>query len=190
MSRDGNRRRVLSYEERVLWTTVTKAIEPLRAPAQDAPDADGEPATKNAEPARPAAEPRKASPPLAPQKPLPPPLAPPLTPLGRRLKQRVARGKQAIDARLDLHGLTQTQAHAALLRFLRNAHARDARLVLVITGKGQRSEGERERGVLRRHVPQWLGLPEFRSFVVGFEDAHVAHGGEGALYVRLRRARD
>jgi DNA-nicking Smr family endonuclease len=62
-------------------------------------------------------------------------------------------------------------------------------LVLVITGKGQRGEGEgeRERGVLRRHVPQWLGLPEFRTFVVGFEDAHVAHGGEGALYVRLRR---
>ncbi len=65
----------------------------------------------------------------------------------------------------------------------------------MITGKGSkelgvRGEGDRERGVLRRHVPQWLGLPEFRSFVVGFEDAHVAHGGEGALYVRLRRARD
>ena len=61
--------------------------------------------------------------------------------------------------------------------------------MLVITGKGARVEGERERGVLRRHVPQWLGLPEFRAYVVGFEDAHVAHGGEGALYVRLRRAR-
>jgi len=184
MSRDGNRRRVLSYEERVLWTTVTKAIEPLRVPARLAPDQDGAAATQIAKPARPAAGPKKASPPLAPEKPAPPPLAP----LGRRLKQRVARGKQAIDARLDLHGLTQSEAHAALLRFLRSASARDARLVLVITGKGARGEGERERGVLRRHVPQWLGLPEFRSFVVGFEDAHVAHGGEGALYVRLRRA--
>ena len=82
----------------------------------------------------------------------------------------------------------------ALLRFLRNAHARDARLVLVITGKGSiklgaRGEGDRERGVLRRQVPQWLALPEFRSLVLGFEDAHVTHGGEGALYVRLRRAR-
>jgi DNA-nicking Smr family endonuclease len=57
--------------------------------------------------------------------------------------------------------------------------------VLVITGKGGRSDGA--RGVLRRQVPQWLGLPEFRAYVVGFEDAHVAHGGEGALYVRIRK---
>jgi DNA-nicking Smr family endonuclease len=108
-----------------------------------------------------------------------------LAALGRRLRGRVARGKQAIDARLDLHGLTQSEAHGALLRFLRNATARDARLVLVITGKGRGGE----IGVLRRHVPQWLGLPEFRAFVIGFEDAHIGHGGEGALYVRLRRAR-
>jgi DNA-nicking Smr family endonuclease len=185
-SRDGNRRRVLSYEERVLWTTVTKAIEPLRASAQAAPEPDDAAAIDIATPARPPVGPKKAAPSPAPPKPAPPLL----TALGRRLKQRVARGKEAIDARLDLHGLTQTQAHAALLRFLRSAHARDARLVLVITGKGQRSDNERERGVLRRHVPQWLGLPEFRGFVIGFEDAHVAHGGEGALYVRLRRARD
>jgi DNA-nicking Smr family endonuclease len=123
---------------------------------------------------------------------LPPPqaVAPPLwplAPLGRRMKRSVARGKKAIDARLDLHGLTQAQAHTALLRFLRAASARDARLVLVITGKGRRGEAD-ERGVLRRQVPQWLGLPEFRLYVVGFEDAHTAHGGEGALYVRVRRA--
>ena len=106
------------------------------------------------------------------------------------MKQRVARGKEAIDARLDLHGLTQAQAHSALLHFLREASARGARLVLIITGKGTRAEGRGERGVLRRQVPQWFGLPEFRVFVIGFEDAHVAHGGEGALYVRLRRARN
>ena len=79
------------------------------------------------------------------------------------MKRGVARGKQAIDARLDLHGLTQSEAHGALLRFLRNAHARDARLVLVITGKGRGAEP----GVLRRQVPQWLGLPEFRSLICG-----------------------
>jgi DNA-nicking Smr family endonuclease len=183
--RDRGRRRFLSYEERVLWTTFTKAIAPLRAAARLAPEAEGEPATETAKPARPAARPRKASPPLAPHRPAPPPQAPPLTPLSRRMKRGVARGKQAIDARLDLHGLTQSEAHGALLRFLRNAHARDARLVLVITGKGRGGEP----GVLRRQVPQWLGLPEYRALVVGFEDAHVAHGGEGALYVRLRRAR-
>jgi DNA-nicking Smr family endonuclease len=84
-----------------------------------------------------------------------------------------------------LHGFTQHEAHAALLRFLRNAVERDAHLVLVITGKGRGGE----IGVLRRQVPQWLGLPEFRALVVGFEDAAIAHGGEGALYVRLKRGR-
>ena len=185
--RDGGRRRGLTYEERVLWTTVTKAIKPLRTNARAALDAEGEVIPEIPKPGRPVARPTKAAhaPPPAPHKQAPPPLAPPLAPLGRRMKQRVARGKQAIDARLDLHGLTQSEAHADLLRFLRNASVRDARLVLVITGKGRGGEP----GVLRRQVPQWLGLPEFRSLVIGFEDAHAAHGGEGALYVRVRRAR-
>ena len=103
------------------------------------------------------------------------------------MRTRVARGKEAIDGRLDLHGLTQSEAHTALLRFLRTATARDARLVLVITGKGGRGEGE--RGILKRQVPQWLSLPEFRTLIIGFEQAHVAHGGEGALYIRVRRTR-
>jgi DNA-nicking Smr family endonuclease len=101
------------------------------------------------------------------------------------MKQRVARGKEAIDARLDLHGYTQDEAHSALLRFLRSANARDARLVLVITGKGRGGE----IGVLRRQVPNWLALPEFRALVIGYEDAAITHGGEGALYVRVRRTR-
>ena len=184
MSRDGNRRRVLTQDERVLWTIVTQSIAPLRARTPDQPDDDSaaEAPEPSAKPARAAKRATKAAPAA-----LPPPKqsAPPLAPLGRRMRARVARGKQAIDGRLDLHGLTQSEAHSALLHFLRNAIARDARLVLVITGKGRGGEP----GVLRRHVPQWLGLPEFRALVIGFEDAHVAHGGEGALYVRLRRAR-
>src|SRR5665647_1876183 len=185
MSHDGKRRRGLSYEDRVLWTTVTKAIKPLRARPLIAPDAhdDGE-AARPPKPAPPAKRAAKAAPALAARTPPQPP-APPLAPLGRRMKQRVARGKESIDARLDLHGLTQHEAHGELLRFLRHANARDARLVLVITGKGRGGE----IGVLRRQVPQWLGLPEFRSLVVGFEDAAIAHGGEGALYVRVRRSR-
>ncbi len=178
-----NRRRALSYEERVLWATFTKTIEPLRVATALAPDEGDDAETHVAKPTRQAARPKKAvhvSPPAAAK-----PAAPPLAPLGRRMKQRVARGKEAIDGRLDLHGYTQSEAHAALLRFLRNAHARDARLVLVITGKGRGGEP----GVLRRQVPQWLSLPEFRTLVIGFEDAHITHGGEGALYVRVRRAR-
>jgi len=176
-----SRRRVLSYEERVLWTTVTKAIAPLRASPLPSGEVDARSASGEGlkpheahEPPLPKGERERAA-----------PSAPPLTPLGRRMTQRVARGKEKIDARLDLHGLTQSEAHGDLLRFLRNAHARDARLVLVITGKGRGPEP----GVLRRQVPQWLGLPEFRALVIGFEDAHANHGGEGALYVRVRRTR-
>ncbi|MGA7490539.1 MAG: Smr/MutS family protein, partial [Xanthobacteraceae bacterium] len=101
--------------------------------------------------------------------------------------QRLARGSEAIDTRIDLHGKTQGQAHAALLRSLRRAQQEGARFVLVITGKGRTGDDASERGVLRRQVPQWLRLPEFRAYVVGFEAAHVGHGGEGALYVRIRR---
>ncbi len=186
-TRDRNRRRVLTSDERVLWSTVTKSIAPLRDGMLQADEEIGEAATEPAP--RPSAKPRAAKPekfkPFATLEPKPKP--PPLAPLDRRLKKRVARGREPIDARIDLHGLTQAQAHAALSRFLHQASVREARLVLVITGKGKPGEGE--RGVLRRQVPQWLGLPEFRALVVGFEDAHIAHGGEGALYVRLRRTR-
>jgi DNA-nicking Smr family endonuclease len=180
-SRDGSRRRVLTSDERVLWKTFTRSIEPLRASTLVVLEPETEAAETALAAARPAKRAEARAP--APAAPVPPALAP----LGRRLRTRVARGKEAIDARLDLHGLTQAQAHSALLHFLRNASAREARLVLVITGKGGRGEGE--RGVLKRQVPQWLGLPEFRAFVVGFEDAHIADGGEGALYVRIRRTR-
>jgi DNA-nicking Smr family endonuclease len=181
--RDGSRSRGLSQEERVLWTTVTRSIAPMRDRAM--PDIDIEVDAEKPRPARPA-------------KPVEPPVsveaeaAPALAPLGRRMRRSVARGKETIDARLDLHGLTQAQAHSALLRFLRDASARGARLLLVITGKGAKNLGSRdgERGVLKRQVPQWLALPEFRSLVVGYEDAGIRHGGEGALYVRLRRSRD
>jgi len=180
--RDGSRRRVLSQDERVLWSTVTRSIAPLR---DGALEPDIETVLALMEKPRPAARKPKPVAVPAPAKSAPPPS---LTPLSRRMRRSVARGKEAIDARLDLHGLTQSEAHAALLRFLRQASAREARLVLVITGKGGR--GDSERGVLKRQVPQWLALPEFRSFVIGYEDASVRHGGEGALYVRLRRTRD
>jgi DNA-nicking Smr family endonuclease len=112
---------------------------------------------------------------------------PPLAPLGRRERSQLSRGRKDIDARLDLHGMTQTRAHHALFAFLQRANSDGLTFVLVITGKGRVSAAESERGVLRRQVPQWLSLPEFRALVVGFEEAHIGHGGEGALYVRVRR---
>jgi DNA-nicking Smr family endonuclease len=114
---------------------------------------------------------------------------PPLVSLDRRERSRLSRGRSEIDARIDLHGMTQLRAHRALLDFLQRAHSDGLTFVLVITGKGTIGAGNSERGVLRRQVPQWLSLPEFRALVVGFEQAHLGHGGEGALYVRIRRTR-
>ena len=117
--------------------------------------------------------------------------APPLAPIERRLKRELARGRGAIDAALDLHGLTQAEAHQALRGFLRHSQARGARLVIVVTGKGgpldEPGAWPHERGVLRRLAPHWLREPDLRSVVLGFEEAGRAHGGSGALYVRLRR---
>ena len=132
--------------------------------------------------------------PAVPPKPVParavpaPKSPPPLAPLGRRERSKLSRGKQEIDARLDLHGMTQTRAHRVLFSFLQRAHSDGCTFVLVITGKGK-AGSDGERGVLRRQVPHWLSLPEFRALVVGFEEAHIGHGGEGALYVRVRRSR-
>jgi DNA-nicking Smr family endonuclease len=194
-------RRRITDDEHAVWTGFTRSIEPLRkkrgtVPAVERDTAD---ASKIAVPAgdRPqdrgsqASEPTTRPPDPGSSRQQIPPSAPPLAPLGRRLKQRVARGHEPIDARLDLHGYTQAEAHAALLRFLRRAHADGSRTVLVVTGKGTRAgPGSNERGVLKRQVPLWLALPEFRNLVVGFEDAHIGHGGTGALYVRLRRSRN
>jgi len=178
-----SRRRHLSAEERALWKGFARSITPMHGPRDIA-----EPSVVPGETAPAAVRPAPIKEPPA-RKP-----SPPLAPLDRRLKQRLARGRELIDDRVDLHGKTQKEAHAALLRFLRQAQANGAKTVLVVTGKGTgRQSGRHERdgasepGVLRRQVPLWLSLPEFRSFVVGFEDAHVFHGGEGALYVRLRR---
>jgi DNA-nicking Smr family endonuclease len=185
------RRRKLSDEEHTLWVRVTRSIAPLRRRPVPTELADA-PAPKGKRPPLPSlrgeAPARNAAPTFKP-KPVPKPV-PELAPLDRRQKQRLARGNVALDARIDLHGKTQSEAHAALLGFLRSAQADGARFVLVITGKGVRARDDwSERGVLKRQVPHWLKLPEFRSYVVGFEDAHIGHGGEGALYVHLRRKR-
>jgi DNA-nicking Smr family endonuclease len=182
--RPAPRRRTLSEEERELWDLVAKQVKPLRkhrvakASPRTEPVPAG-PATRHPPSPRPIA----AAPP-APR--VAKPAMPPLAPLGKRERAKLSRGRSEIEARLDLHGMTQMRAHRALTGFLQRAHHGGLTFVLVITGKG-RSGGE--SGVLRRQVPEWLSLPEFRALVVGFEEAHIGHGGEGALYVRIRRAR-
>jgi DNA-nicking Smr family endonuclease len=172
------RPRGLSEDERVLWSTITRSIAPLKGRKRAEDAAEIAPAETRST-ARPAASPA-ATPP---RRTTPPPLAP----IDRRTKQRLARGATEIGGRLDLHGLTQAEAHAALARFLHGAQARDVKVVLVITGKGG-SDGE-GRGVLKRQVPMWLEGPELRSLVIGYDNAGIGHGGAGALYVRVRRGR-
>jgi DNA-nicking Smr family endonuclease len=180
-----SRRRPLSDEEEELWTGIARSITPLRPAKVPAKSSKSSPADKEASPAMP--RPVVVHPDKSPSA-----KSPPLAPFDRRFKQRVARGREPIEARIDLHGLTQTQAHTALLRFLRHAQADGVKIALIVTGKGARDSehgGSSERGVLKRQVPMWLSLPEFRPLVVGIEDAHAFHGGQGALYVRIRRVR-
>jgi DNA-nicking Smr family endonuclease len=179
------RKRGLSEEERALWESVAKQTKPLRKrhralkPPVASPEAEAQAAPE------PAAAPKPPPSPIgSPPRSEPPPLAP----IGRRERSHLSRGRKEIDARLDLHGMTQTRAHRALFGFLQRAHHDGMTFVLIITGKGKMGS-ESERGVLRRQVPHWLSLPEFRTLVVGFEEAGIGHGGEGALYVRVRRSR-
>ncbi len=178
-------RRALTDEERTLWSNATRSIARLNPAERETagPDDDAV-ATPEVAPKGRLAPPSGARPSAT-------PALPALAPFDRRLKQRVARGHLPIDARIDLHGLTQSEAHDALVRFLRLARGKGARMVLVITGKGspQAPDADGERGVLRRWVPYWLRSPQLRDVVVGFDPAHRGHGGEGALYVRIRRAR-
>jgi DNA-nicking Smr family endonuclease len=178
------RRKPPSEEELALWLEVARTVEPLkpRKPARAAPAEEPPPATMPEKPRKPAPLPR---PPAAAAEKPKPPRPPALAPIDRRTLARVNRGATSIDARIDLHGMTQAAAHSRLNDFLNGAQASGARLVLVITGKGKNGDGD--RGVLRRLVPIWLSAHELRPVVVGFEEAGRSHGGAGALLVRLRR---
>lgn len=184
-----------------LWRHTARTVTPLRkakprvtevgAPQNQQPIARP-PSPKSPPPPPPAA--RKVSP-LPPPKGAAPKSPPPLVPIERRKARRIARGIVEIDDRIDLHGLRQADAERRLRAFLLGARAQGLRTVLVITGKGgARGAGspdsgiERsEPGVLRRSVPLWLEQPDLRECVAGIAPAHVRHGGDGALYIHLRR---
>lgn len=196
----GRRPRALSAEERRLWEEVARFITPLKGqprpviptpPAVKVVPAKGVPVPQPSLKLLPRPQPKSpsrpsASPVAPPQRPVSPPVSPPV--LERRLRLALRRGSTGVDAVLDLHGMRQAEAHAALHGFLLRAGRAGHRLVLVVTGKGpEGANAFSERGVLRRSVPRWLALPEMRRLVVGVEEAGRRHGGTGALYVRLRR---
>ncbi|MGL4637453.1 MAG: Smr/MutS family protein [Beijerinckiaceae bacterium] len=176
------RRGKLSDEELALWVHVASQVRPL--PGRKVPVMPKQLAERASETASVTA--------IASSQPITP--APnrllPMAPIERRLRQRVTRGQAPIDGVLDLHGMRQDEAHRALLQFVQRKHHEGAALVMIITGKGSSSYSDSERGVLKRLVPHWLSDPGLRRCIIGFEDAAQRHGGTGALYVRIRRARE
>jgi len=172
---EGRRSRALTALDLELWSAVTADVKPFRErPVVPKPASSQAPA-------------RGAEVPTAPRHALPPQhkrADPPMT-IDETTRRKLKRGRLDVDVKLDLHGLRQQEAHAALHDFLRRAQARGARLAIVVTGKGF---GRADGGVLRRLAPLWLQGPGLREIVVGYGEASRRHGGEGALYVRLRRA--
>jgi DNA-nicking Smr family endonuclease len=179
--------RSLSDEDRILWHRVARTVKPrpgMAVPAEpEAPTIPAAPATARGI----AASPLRVEEPFRPFLPpyIPPVSSPAARPhLDRPTLGKIAKGQLAIDARIDLHGMTQADAHGTLLGFLHRANAAGHRHLLVITGKGRSKGGD---GVLRRAVPGWFGTAAFRGLVSAWATAAHHHGGEGALYVRLRR---
>ena len=176
------RQRGVTHDELALWHHAVRDAAPLH----------GEPPPAPAPPPVAAAPPAPPAPAVAaPVRPLPLPPPPPATrrldptgpvDLDRRSWLRLRRGSYPIDARLDLHGLTQAEAHARLAAFLATSQARGNRCVLVITGRGLRTGG-----TLRAMTPRWLEAEPNRVRVLSFAPAQLHHGGDGALYVLLRR---
>lgn len=172
-----------------LWRAVTANVKPIaREPAPPAgkepakPEPGDKPAAR--EKARPAVRPRPAAPPSGPAQPaLEHGVA---AGLDRRSLERLRRGRMEIEAELDLHGHTQATAYHTLAAFIRDHAGAGRRCVIVITGKGSTREGG---GVLKSAVPDWLNEPELREHVLAFSHARPNDGGEGALYVLLRRKR-
>jgi len=192
--RPPRRSRDLDTEEKALWQRVTDTVTPLKqgraGTAEPSPDARRD--EKQTDKPKTAAKPKPAAAPYQPPAQASPPARSSLNPVDRKLTRRIGRGARPVDAAVDLHGLTQRQAHHRLLAFLLRAQADGHRLVLVVTGKGFVEPSahwweDGNRGILRRAVPQWLTTEPFRDLVVGYEQAHRHKGGAGAIYVQIRR---
>jgi DNA-nicking Smr family endonuclease len=213
MTRDGGGKptrggRQLTDEEAELWRHLGLSVDKVKK-KQRVTDRDDGLGGSHAEPATPARRHSESAPAsrsvraaAPPRVAVTPSRAPAPSELDRRAQRQVAAGKVAIDGVLDLHGLRQDAAHGRLRAFLMSSQANGLRMVLIVTGKGTErgveksgtapddwSSGAAQRGVLRRSVPLWLEEPPLRDIVLSYASAGVRHGGEGALYVRLRKPR-
>lgn len=113
-------------------------------------------------------------------------------------RQKLRRGKMKPEGKIDLHGMTEDRAYAALARYIEEAQRRGKRIILVITGKGGKtpddsrmpySEYNRGRGILKTNVPRWLSRGDPGRRIISYYAANAEHGGDGALYVVLKRNR-
>lgn len=186
--------RPLSHQEEELWQQVKKTVNPLFNDQQNLADmvatysnetnirtqtnssVSNQPSRKSKQAVRSYQVPNYS-----------PPISRPKQTTGtgnidKRTSQKIYKGQLAIDGKIDLHGMTQIQAYGELIEFLSRNFAVGARIVLIITGKGRASGG-----VLKNSVPQWLQSAHMAPFVSAFKSAHNSHGGDGALYVRLRK---
>lgn len=212
--RGGKQRAAMSDDDHTVWEHTVRSLVPLRIkkPRVHAAISDDDPLVLFTAKPAPSHSKRHEHPPHtdhghshghAAKPARVPRAAPDLQQFDTKRARRLKSGRIEIDARLDLHGMKQVEAHAALRRFLLSCHGNGLRTVLVITGKGgSAGEGRRgarrehddmwgrpaERGVLKRNVPRWLAEPDLRRVVVSFTEAAVRHGGDGAIYVHLRSA--
>ena len=213
----------LTPEDREIWERVASSVTPLSGPAPVAVGrkgllasvatplsgipgpAEAPPPVEASRPPRPEAEapllPNRfrigmAARPAPPRHDLLPSLPERLAATPRvdgSIQAKLRRGKLRPEARIDLHGMTLSEAHPALTGFLMDSHAAGRRLVLVITGKGKdRDDGNplrAPRGILRHQVPSWVQTGLLAAVVLQITPAHISHGGEGAYYVYLKRRR-
>ncbi len=194
----GNKKPGLDKEDLDLWRQVTENLKPLPDKVRDRNPGDlgdiaGAALSAGTGPPGPVKRTSNPTPP-APPKALPPAVPQPTAMETRRIR-RLARGVTSFDAKIGLHGMTQKDAHTRLLLFLQEAKRRGNRNVLVVTGKGRAGNrtpepGREAPGVIRRNIGHWLNEPVFAELVAAWSPARQHHGGDGALYIQVRRARD
>ncbi|MDH5188877.1 MAG: Smr/MutS family protein [Rhodospirillaceae bacterium] len=186
----------IAEDDAVLWDGVAASVRVLEGREFMAGSADAQQLQKKLQekpktppgkqPLKKTVQIKPPAPPALPAKMLLPELSIDKQPgLDKSTARKMARGQVKIESRLDLHGMTQDEASVALERFIENAYRNTKREVIVVTGKGGRTQGE--IGVLRQMTPQWLNREPNRSRIVAFSHAAPKDGGEGALYVRIRK---
>ena len=178
-------------DDSALWRQIAGTVKPLKRRVENRPVSSPPEDATETDHAKPRKSPGGKSPasrPAVPTQSAQPLAAGAAAGLDKRTAQRLRRGQLRIDGRIDLHGMTQAEAHGNLTRFIMGSAARGRRWVLVITGKGLR--GGAGTGVLRAELPRWLNEPALRPLILSFTPAQPKDGGGGAFYVYLRKARE